>query len=258
MGRKEVPMKTRTIRPEHVGITVKITLIALSALSLAASLLHWTVLPFDPAWTAVLLCGVPMAAWAIYALAVNRTLRADLLVSSVLIIDLSAGKILAAGEIALVSALFSLFEEFAGKKELHAFEKLIRQKPIIARVIRPEGESIISADTVAVDDVLRVFPGETVPTDGVIIRGASSVDPSVLTEGSVPEEKSVGDTVLGGTVNRFGWFDMRADVCGKDSAIRRMIRLAESAEAGKGKLTGQRTSAMGGMRLSVIRTGNRV
>ena len=252
-------MKTRTIRSGNAGTSGKIALIALSALSLAASLIHWIRLPFEPAWTAVLLCGVPIVFGAIRSLVEKRTVGAGLFASAVLIADLCAGKILAAGEIALVSALWSLFERLSGRKERHVLEKLIRQKPVIARVIRPEGESVIPADTVAVNDILRVYPGETVPTDGIVIRGSSSVDPPVLTEGSVPEEKSVGDTVLGGTINRFGWFDMRADVCGNDSAIRRMIRLAESAEAGKGRSTGQRTAVRRGMRpLSVIRTGNRV
>lgn len=89
-----------------------------------------------------------------------------------------------------------------------------------------------------IGDNLRVLPGETIPVDGVITVGQTSVDQSVMTGESLPIEKSVGDEVSSGTVNQFGTFDMKATKVGEDSSIQRMIRLVQSADAGKAKIVG--------------------
>ena len=88
------------------------------------------------------------------------------------------------------------------------------------------------------DDILRVLPGESIPVDGIIISGKTSVDESVMTGEPMPVDKEEGDEVSSGTVNRFGAFEMRATKVGEDSSIRRMIRLVESADAGKAKIVG--------------------
>ena len=88
----------------------------------------------------------------------------------------------------------------------------------------------------AVNDVLRVLPGETIPVDGVILSGETSVDQAVMTGESLPVDKSPGDEVSSGTVNQFGSFDMKASRVGEDSSIWRMIRLVQSADAGKAKI----------------------
>ncbi len=87
-------------------------------------------------------------------------------------------------------------------------------------------------------DVLRVLPGETVPVDGVILSGQTSVNQAVMTGESLPVDKAAGDEVSSGTVNQFGAFEMRADKVGEDSSIQRMIRLVQSADAGKAKIVG--------------------
>ena len=90
----------------------------------------------------------------------------------------------------------------------------------------------------AVGDVLRVLPGETVPVDGEILTGQTSINQAVMTGESLPVDKGPGDEVSSGTVNQFGAFEMRATKVGEDSSIQRMIRLVQSADAGKARIVG--------------------
>ena len=85
-------------------------------------------------------------------------------------------------------------------------------------------------------DLLRVLPGETIPVDGIIVSGQTAIDQSVMTGESLPVDKGPGDTVSSGTVNQFGAFDMRAVKVGEDSSLQRMIRLVQSADAGKARI----------------------
>ena len=98
------------------------------------------------------------------------------------------------------------------------------------------GESV--SEQVQVGDVLRVLPGETIPVDGVILSGETSINQAVMTGGSLPVDKGPGDEVSSGTVNQFGAFEMKATKVGEDSSIQRMIRLVQSADAGKAKIVG--------------------
>ena len=116
-------------------------------------------------------------------------------------------------------------------------EKLVHLTPRTARVLRG-GEEIIPAEAVKVGDILRVLPGETVPVDGVIVSGQTSINQAVMTGESLSVDKTVGDTVSSGTVNQFGAFEMKATRVGEDSSIQRMIRLVQSADAGKAKIVG--------------------
>lgn len=83
--------------------------------------------------------------------------------------------------------------------------------------------------------MLRVLPGETVPVDGVIVFGQTSINQAVMTGESLPVDKTVGDELASGTVNQFGAFDMKATKVGEDSSIQRMIKLVQSADARKSK-----------------------
>ena len=89
-----------------------------------------------------------------------------------------------------------------------------------------------------IGDKLRVLPGETIAVDGVITSGETSVDQAVMTGESLPVDKTVGDEVSSGTVNQFGAFEMKATKVGEDSSIQRMIKLVQSADAGKAKIVG--------------------
>lgn len=89
-----------------------------------------------------------------------------------------------------------------------------------------------------IGDILRVLPGESVPVDGIITMGQTSINQAVMTGESLPVDKTTGDEVSSGTVNQFGTFEMKATKVGEDSSIQRMIRLVQSADAGKAKIVG--------------------
>lgn len=117
-------------------------------------------------------------------------------------------------------------------------EKLVHLTPQTAQIVTGEKEEIIPSERVKIGDIIRVLPGETVPVDGIIIEGETSVDQAVMTGESLPVDKKAGDEVSSGTVNQFGRFEMRATKVGEDSSIQRMIRLVQSADAGKAKIVG--------------------
>lgn len=220
--------------------------IILSALALAASLFHVTenLLPFDAAWFAVVLCGVPRFYGALGALFRYRQITVDLLISVAIAATVAAeflfpGKnghhsyLFAGGEVAFIMSLGHLLEEWTVTRARAGIEALIRLTPQTARKIDGGTETIVSVTEIRQGDSLRVLPGETVPTDGEIVSGNTSVDQSLLTGESLPVERSVGDTVFGGTVNRFGSFTMTATRVGKDSSLARMIQLVQEAEQKK-------------------------
>lgn len=105
-------------------------------------------------------------------------------------------------------------------------------------MLQGDTEKVIPAEQVRVGDRLRVLPGETIPVDGVILSGQTSINQAVMTGESLPVDKTVGDEVSGGTMNQFGAFEMKATKVGKDSSIQRMIQLVQSADAGKTKIVG--------------------
>lgn len=163
-------------------------------------------------------------------------IKADVLVSLALIASLIIGEYFAAGEVAVIMQLGALLEDLTVAKARSGIEKLVDLTPRTARRVTASGEETIPADDVREHDVLRVLPGETVPADGVVISGQTSIDESVMTGESLPVDKAAGDEVRSGTVNQFGAFEMRATRTGADSSIARMIELVKSADAGKAKI----------------------
>lgn len=195
-------------------------------------------LPFDIAWAAIILCGVPIILEAIIGLVTEFDIKADVLVSLALIASVCIGETFAAGEVAFIMQLGGLLEELTVAKARAGIEKLVHLTPQTARVLKNGAETVVPAEQVQVDDMLRALPGETVPVDGVITAGQTSINQAVMTGESLPVDKTVGDDVSSGTVNQFGAFEMRAAKVGEDSSIQRMIRLVQSADAGKAKIVG--------------------
>jgi heavy metal translocating P-type ATPase len=165
-------------------------------------------------------------------------IKADVLVSLALIASVVIGEYFAAGEVAVIMQLGALLEDLTVARARAGIEKLVNLTPQTARVISGDSEKIIPAKEVCVDDILRVLPGETVPVDGIILSGQTSINQAVMTGESLPVDKSAGDEVSSGAVNQFGAFEMRAVKVGEDSSLQRMIRLVQSADAGKAKIVG--------------------
>lgn len=208
-----------------------------SALSLGLSFFFCEDFPFDPAWVAVLLCGVPILKEAAEGLVKRFDIKADLLVATALLAALWIGEVFAAGEVALIMILGERLEERTVAKARSGIEKLLKMMPRTARKLTVEGgERVIPASELLPGDLVRILAGEAIPADGRVRRGYSSVDQSVMTGESLPVDKVPGDFVSSGTVNQFGVLDVEVVNAGEKSLLGRMIRLAESAEASKSKI----------------------
>ena len=223
---------------EWGGIKRDILFLAVSGIALLISIFDLLPLPFDAAWIAIIFCGIPIVLEAVIGLVTAFDIKADVLVSIALIASVLIGEDFAAGEVAFIMQLGGLLEELTVARARAGIEKLVHLTPRTARIIAGTEERIVPAEQVRVGELLRVLPGETVPVDGVIVSGQTSINQAVMTGESLPVDKGAGDEVSSGTVNQFGAFDMKAVKVGEDSSVQRMIRLVQSADAGKAKIVG--------------------
>ena len=211
----------------------------IGGISLVASLLLPLILQaelpiyLDPAWIAIVISGIPLA-----VLAFKRIIRSKgiskissaLLITVGMIASVAIGDIFAAGEIAFIMAIGEILEDKTTARARKGLKQLISLSPVQGRKVTADGEIMIPAEDIGVGDILRILPGETIPVDGVILRGETSVDQSVMTGESLPVDKQAGDSVYSGTVNRFGTIDMEAVKVGEDSSLQRLIRMVEEAD----------------------------
>lgn len=209
--------------------------IVVSGIALVLSLGKWVTLPGGPdtAWIAVVLCGVPIIAGAVKAVVTERDITADVLVSLALLGSLYAREFFAAGEVAFIMEIGSALEDYTAAKAKKGIQELIRLLPKRARVRRAGKEETIPVEQVKAGDTLIVLAGETIPTDGILTAGTATVDQSVMTGESLPVDKTAGDTVIGGTVNRQGVFEYTATAEAADSSLQKMIDLAREADGNK-------------------------
>lgn len=223
---------------EAGGIKKDICLLCIAGAALLAQLLFGNSIPVDLSWIAIVLCGLPILMEAVIGLLTAFDIKADVLVSLALIASVCIGQYFAAGEVAFIMQLGALLEEVTVARARAGIEKLVHLTPQTARVVSNGKEQILPVEQVHVGDVLRILPGESIPVDGVILSGTTSVNQAVMTGESLPVDKAAGDPVSSGTVNQFGTFEMEATKVGEDSSIQRMIRLVQSADAGKAKIVG--------------------
>ena len=137
------------------------------------------------------------------------------------------------GVILTLHTLGLFLEERSKGQMSSAIEKLVNLAPKTARVIRNGVEQEITVDEVALGDVIRVRPGESMPVDGVVVEGRTSVDESMLTGESIPVEKESGDEVTGASINKNGSIDYRATRVGSDTTLSKIIKLVEDAQGSK-------------------------
>ncbi len=220
------------------GTEKDIVFLVISGIALLVSILLPHMLPFDAAWIAIILCGIPIILEAIIGLITEFDIKADVLVSLALIASVCIGEDFAAGEVAFIMQIGGLLEELTVAKARAGIEKLVHLTPQTARIITDGAEKLVQAEQVKIGDILRVLPGETIPVDGIITKGQTSINQAVMTGESLPVDKGIGDEVSSGTVNQFGAFEMQATKVGEDSSIQRMIKLVQSADAGKAQIVG--------------------
>ena len=139
-----------------------------------------------------------------------------------------------AGTILALVTVGKYLETRSKAKTGGALEKLIDLAPKTANVVGADGtEREVAAETIAVGDIIRIRPGESLPVDGVVLEGASSIDESALTGESMPVEKAPGDAVSAATINRTGTFTFRATRVGADTSLAKIVQLVEDANATK-------------------------
>ena len=190
-------------------------------------------LPIDPAWVSVIICGIPLLYLSIWRIIHNHgisKISSALLISIAMIAAIAIVDLFAAGEVAFIMAIGAILEEKTTERAKKGLKKLISLTPPQGRRISNGKEEMIAAEDIKMNDILRVLPGESIPVDGDIIEGTTSVDQSIMTGESLPVDKTVGDSVFCGTINRFGTIDIRASKLGEDSSLQKLIRMVEEAE----------------------------
>lgn len=206
----------------------KIDLLAImiSAISLIASF----ILSIDYlSWIAVILCGIPIFKECAEGLITEFDIKADLLVSIAIVASIIIGEVFAAGEIATIMAIGGFLEEYTVSKTQGRIKELVNMTPQVAVRIRNGKEERILASEVQIGDILKVLPGESIPTDGRIINGETSIDQSTLTGESIPVDKKANDDVYSGTINLYGSFTMETKKVSDDSSLQKLIKLVESS-----------------------------
>ncbi len=187
----------------------------------------------DPAWVTVVVSGIPLLYLALWRVVNNKgisKISSALLISIAMIAAILIGDLFAAGEVAFIMAIGEMLEDKTTARARKGLKKLISLAPVTGRLVADAGEETIPAEQIKAGDILRILPGETIPVDGEIISGETSVDQSVMTGESLPVDKTVGDSVFCGTVNRFGSIDIRATKVGEDSSLQKLIRMVKEAE----------------------------
>ena len=212
-----------------------VTFIIISSICLFMSLIQSVdeLLHFNLSWVSIILCGLPIIKEAATCLYEEFDIKADVLVSLALIASVIIGEIFAAGEISVIMTIGALLEDLTVQKAKSGIENLVKLTPKQARIIRDNKEIMINADDIEIGDIVRVIAGETIPVDGVIIKGQGSIDESIMNGESLPVDKYVGDDVLSGTINQYSTFDIKATKTSQDSSLKRMIKLVKEADSKK-------------------------
>ena len=185
------------------------------------------------AWVCVVICGIPLVYLSVRRIIHNKgiaKISSALLISIAMIAAILIGDLFAAGEVAFIMQIGALLEDMTTERAKKGLKNLIALAPRTGRVIQDGRERTVAVEQIRVADTVRVLPGETIPVDGVIRTGETSVDQSVMTGESLPVDKAVGDSVFSGTINRFGAIDIEVTKVSGDSALQKLIRMVEDAE----------------------------
>ena len=194
---------------------------------------HFSFLPFDPAWVAILISGIPLLYLAVWRIIHNpgiSKISSALLICIAMFAAIGIGDLFAAGEVVFIMAIGALLEEAKTNRAKKGLKNLINLAPTKGRRLKDGKEEMIPAEEIRQGDILRILPGETIPVDGTIISGETSVDQSIMTGESLPVDKGVGEEVFCGTINRFGSIDIAATKVGENSSLQKLIRMVQDAE----------------------------
>jgi Cd2+/Zn2+-exporting ATPase/Cu+-exporting ATPase len=221
-----------TVRLAFIGV---VGLLAVVAFVAERTGLVEAALERIPPWLAllaVLAGGIPIFIAAIKGL-FARQINADLLMTVGILAATALGEFVAAAMIVFFMTLAHFLESFTTGKSREAVRSLMRIAPKTARVLRDGTEVEVGIEQLMLGDQVIVRPGEQIPVDGRVLAGHSAVDQAPITGESLPAEKNVGDKVFAGTLNQLGALTVEATCIGRDTALGKIVRLVEEAEASK-------------------------
>lgn len=222
----------KKINDSLAGIPMTIASGIFLAISLALSISDISML-VDPAWISVFISGIPLLYLSIWRIIHNpgiSKISSALLISIAMIAAIAIGDLFAAGEVAFIMAIGAILEEKTTERAKKGLKNLIELAPQQGRLIENGCEKMIPAESIKQNDILRILPGETIPVDGKIINGNTSIDQSIMTGEALPVDKAIGDNVFCGTINRFGAIDITATKVGENSSLQKLIRMVREAE----------------------------
>ena len=217
-------------------IKVSVLRLLVSGVSLIVSYFYGGDMAVDPAWIAIVLCGAPILWDAVTGLVLRHDIKADVLVAIAIIAAIALQEWFAAGEVALIMEIGGFLEDFSAAKANKGIEALQSMSPKTGRIVDGDGVKEVPVEEIPVGATVRVLPGESIPVDGKVIAGETSVDQSVITGESLPVDKLVGDQVFSGTINQMGSFDMVAEKTAEDSSFQRMVGMVSSVDAEKTRM----------------------
>ena len=191
---------------------------------------------FDPAWISVIISGIPLLYLAIWRIIYNKgiaKISSALLISIAMIAAIAIGDLFASGEVAFIMAIGAILEDMTTNRARKGLKKLVDIAPKTARRVIGGHDELVPPEEIAIGDTVRILPGESIPVDGRIISGTTSVDQTIMTGESLPIDKEEGDEVFAGTINLYGAIDIEAEKTCSDSSLEKLIRLVEEAERKK-------------------------
>lgn len=190
----------------------------------------------DPAWISVIISGIPLLYLAIWRIIYNKgiaKISSALLISIAMVAAIAIGDLFASGEVAFIMAIGAILEDLTANRARKGLKKLVDIAPKTARRVVDEHDELVSPEEIAIGNTVRVLPGESIPVDGRIISGTTSIDQTIMTGESLPIDKGEGDEVFAGTINLYGAIDIEAEKTCSDSSLEKLIRLVEEAERKK-------------------------
>ena len=205
-----------------------VIIILISAICVILSHFNVNVLGVDLAYIALILCGIPIIYGSIIGLIKEHDIKANVLVSIAIIASVYIGQIFAAAEIAVIMEFGGLLEKITVSTTQSRIEKLMDLQPSKARLIKDNVENMVDAIIVKKGDLLKINPGESIPADGRIIKGSTTVNQSLITGESLPVEKTIGDEIYAGTINNFGQIIVEVTEDYESNSLQKIISLIEN------------------------------
>ncbi len=220
------------------SIKTDILVLSITLICLILSFLGITVYSIDPAWIVIVFCGCPIIYSATRGLIKYFDIKADVLVAVALIASVYIKEYFAAAEVAFIMQLGSFLKGLTVAKAREGIERLVDLSPRTAHLIKDNQTTTISCEQIKINDIIRVLPGEIIPVDGIILRGKTSIDESLLTGESLLVDKEEGDRIKAGCFNKYASFDLVATKTCEDSTIQRMVKLLKSTSPNKARIVG--------------------